>query len=179
MHVQHINMMQWEQQSINTKPNSKHHKTTRKQTQSKTNKTRFSQKECLLPLGICISPKAFSPYECAWGRIFPPKNVHMSHIEMTILTGILSGVPSPFLSRIDKWIKRNERKKEEDMNKDKRWCMRGVRWKRKWGTKEKMRHKSKTKHKEHDMLRIKEQDIVWGMTRTQEHVICAKRYKKT
>ena len=26
---------------------------------------------------------AFSPYECAQGRISPPKNVHMSHIKMT------------------------------------------------------------------------------------------------
>ena len=30
---------------------------------------------------------AFSPYECAQGRISPPKNVHMSHIEMTKHTG--------------------------------------------------------------------------------------------
>ena len=141
MHVQHINTMQWEQQSINTKPNSKHHKTTRKQTQSKTNKTRFSQKECLLPLGICISPKAFSPYECARGRIPHPKNVHMSHIEMTIHTSILSNILSLFLSRIDKWIKRNERKKKKIWTriKDDAWGVQDEReneaQKRKWGTK--------------------------------------------
>ena len=39
----------------------------------------FLIKECLLPLNICISPMDFSPYECARGRISPPKNVHMSH----------------------------------------------------------------------------------------------------
>ena len=37
----------------------------------------------------------FSPYECAQGRISPPKNMHMSHIEMTKHTGILSGILSP------------------------------------------------------------------------------------
>ena len=67
----------------------------------------FLIKECLLPLGICISPMAFLPYECAWGRITPSKSVHMSHIEMMIQTCILS----PFLSWIDKTIKRKERKK--------------------------------------------------------------------
>ena len=35
---------------------------------------------------------AFSPYECVRGQISPPKNVHMSHIEMTKHTGILSGI---------------------------------------------------------------------------------------
>ena len=63
------------------------------------------------PLSICISPMAFSPYECEWGRNFPPKNVHMSHIEMTKHTGILFGILSPFFSQIDKWIKRKEGKK--------------------------------------------------------------------
>ena len=67
----------------------------------------FLIKECLLLLGICISPMAFSSYECAWGRITSLKSVHMSHIEMTIQTCILS----PFLSRIDKTIKRKEGKK--------------------------------------------------------------------
>ena len=42
----------------------------------------FLIKECLLPLDICIYPMDFSPYECARGRISPPKNVHKSHIEM-------------------------------------------------------------------------------------------------
>ena len=67
----------------------------------------FYKKECLLPLGICISLMAFSPYEHARGRITPPKSVRMSHIERTIQTGILS----LFLSRIDKSIKRKEGKK--------------------------------------------------------------------
>ena len=31
----------------------------------------------------------FSPYECARGRITPPKSVHMSHIEIMIQTCIL------------------------------------------------------------------------------------------
>ena len=70
----------------------------------------FLIKECFLPLDICISPMNFSPYECARCRITPPKNVHMSH-KMTKHTGILSGILSPFLLRIDKWIKRKEGKK--------------------------------------------------------------------
>ena len=53
---------------------------------------------------------AFSPYEYARGRISPPKNVHMCHIEMMKHIGLLSGILSPFLSRIDKLIKRNEGK---------------------------------------------------------------------
>ena len=71
----------------------------------------FLIEECLLPLGICISPMTFSPYECARGRITPPKSVRMSHIEMMIQTCILSGILSLFLSRIDKTIKRKEGKK--------------------------------------------------------------------
>ena len=71
----------------------------------------FLIKEFLLPFGICISPMTFSPYECARGRITPPKNVHMSHIEMMKHIGILSGIHSPFLSRIDKTIKRKKGKK--------------------------------------------------------------------
>ena len=59
------------------------------------------------PLSICISPMAFSPYKYAQVKISLPKNMHMSRMEMTIHFGILS----PFLSRIDKWIKRNEGKK--------------------------------------------------------------------
>ena len=64
-------------------------------------------KKYFLLLGICISAMAFSPQKCTRGRISPPKNVHMSHIEMTKHIGILS----PFLSRIDKWLKRKEGKK--------------------------------------------------------------------
>ena len=60
----------------------------------------FLIKECLLPLDICISPMNFSLYECARGRLSPPKNVHMSH-----------KIFSFFLSQIDKGIKRNEGKK--------------------------------------------------------------------
>ena len=39
--------------------------------------------------------------------------------------------------------------------------------------------KNATKHKEHEMLWMKEQDIVLGMTQTQEHVMCDKKSKKT
>ena len=53
----------------------------------------------------------FSPYECARGRITPPKSMHMSHIEMTIQTRILIDILFPFLSRIDKTIKWKEGKK--------------------------------------------------------------------
>ena len=80
----------------------------RKQASGKTRQNKvFSKKECLLPLGICISPMTFSPYECAQGRITLPKSVHMNNIEMTIQTCILS----PFLSRIEKTTKRKEGKK--------------------------------------------------------------------
>ena len=41
-------------------------------------KQSFLIKECLFPLDICISPMNFSAYECARGRISPPKNVHES-----------------------------------------------------------------------------------------------------
>ena len=56
-------------------------------------------KQCILLFSICIFPMVFSPYECAPGRVSPPKIVHMSHIEMTIHTGILLfRILSPFLS---------------------------------------------------------------------------------
>ena len=101
----------------------------------------FLIKECFLPLGICISPMIFSPYECARGRITPPKSVHMSHIEMTTQTCILSGILSPFLSRIDKTIKRKEGKKRRyDKDKKKR-RMRGARWMRKWSSNIRQKHK--------------------------------------
>ena len=44
--------------------------------------------------------------------------------------------------RLD-WGGRRER--IEDMNKDKRWCMRGARWMRKWGSNERQKHKKKKK----------------------------------
>ena len=37
----------------------------------------------------------------------------MSHIEMTIHSGILSSILSPFLSQIDKWVNRKEWKKKK------------------------------------------------------------------
>ena len=40
-------------------------------------------------------------------RISLPKNVHKSNI----LPGILSTILSPFLTRIDKWAKKNEENK--------------------------------------------------------------------
>ena len=39
--------------------------------------------------------------------------------------------------------------------------------------------KNATKHKEHDMLRMMEHDVNLGITKTQEHVKCAKRSKMT
>ena len=49
----------------------------------------------------------------------------------------------------------------------------------------KLKHKAKTLKKcykalsKHDILRMMEQDKNLGTTRTQEHVICAKRSKRT
>ena len=125
----------------------------------------FLIKECFLPLGICISPMIFSPYECAQGRITPLKSVHMSHIEMTTQTCILFGILSPFLSRIDKKIKRKKGKKRR-YDKDKKRCMRGARWMRKWNSNISQKHKKKnaTKHKEHDLLRMMEHNVNLGMT---------------
>ena len=62
MHVQHINTMQWEQQSIDTKHNLKHHieKQENKQRVKQT-KQGFLEKKYLLPLGICIFPMEFLP----------------------------------------------------------------------------------------------------------------------
>ena len=63
IYVQHTNTMQWEQQSINTKHNSKHHKANKKIKQNKV----FLITQCILPLGICISPMEYlSLYKCAW-----------------------------------------------------------------------------------------------------------------
>ena len=58
----------------------------------------------------------FSPYECARGSYRNDESIH-----------------SPFLSRIDKWIKRKVGKKRR-YDKGKRWCMRGARWMRKWSS---------------------------------------------
>ena len=105
----HKSMMRWEHQSID---DTKYNSSTIKQQENKHKvKQGFLIKECLLPLCICISPMTFSPYKCARGRITPPNSVNMSHIEMTIQTCIFSGKLSPFLSRIDKTIKRKEGKK--------------------------------------------------------------------
>ena len=148
MHVQHINMMRWEQQSIDTKHNSKHHKQRENKHKVKQNKIKLSQNKCLLSLGICISLMAFSPYECARGRITPAESVHMSHIEMTIQTCILS----PFLSRIDKTIKRNEGKKRRyEQGYDA------------WGMQDEWENEAQTK-KKHDMLRMMEHDVNLGIT---------------
>ena len=61
---------------------------------------------------VYASPLWISPptneYEVEFS---PPKIVHVSHIEMTKHTDILFDILSPFLSRIDKKIKRNEGKK--------------------------------------------------------------------
>ena len=124
----------------------------------------FLIKECLLPLDICISPMNFSPYECAQGRITPPKNVHMSH-KMTKYTDILSGIPSPF------FVTNRQMNQEEGGKEKKIWtrtrCMRGARWMRKWNSTERQKNilkKNATKHKEHNMLRMMEHDINLGIT---------------
>ena len=102
---------------------------------------------------------AFSPYKCAWGRISPPKNVHMSHIEITIQTCILS----PFLSQIDKTIKRNEGKKRRYEQGYDAWGVQNE-WENEAQMKNKDILKHATKHKEHDMLRMMEHDVNLGMT---------------
>ena len=68
------NMMQWEQQSIDTKHNSKYHKANKK-TNIKKNKQNkvFLLTQHFLPLDICISPKKYIfPYKCAWEIEFLP-----------------------------------------------------------------------------------------------------------
>ena len=55
---------------------------------------------------------AFSPYECAWGRISPPKNVHESYIndETHRYTP-----PPPF------FVTNRQMKKEEERKEKKIW----------------------------------------------------------
>ena len=68
------------------------------------------------PLGICISPIAFSPYECARDIISSSKNVHMSHIEMTIHSSILSSTFPLFVT--------NRQTNQEEGGKEKKiWTM--------------------------------------------------------
>ena len=90
--MSNTNMMQWEQQSIDTKHNSKYHKANKK-TNIKKNKQNkvFLLTQHFLPLDICISPKKYIfPYKCAREiEFFLPKNVHKNHIEMTKYSGIL------------------------------------------------------------------------------------------
>ena len=89
------------------------------------------------PLGICISPVAFSPYECAQGRFSHPKNVHMSHIEMTIHTSILSSILSLFVT--NRQMNQEEGGKEEKIwtrLKDDAWDVQDE-WENKAQTKDK------------------------------------------
>ena len=58
-------------------------------------------------------------------------------------------------------------------------CKKNEKMKLKRKTKTSFKKKNATKHKEHNILRMMEHDIELGMTQTQEHVICAKRSKKT
>ena len=88
---------------------------------------------------------AFSPYEYARGRITLPKSVHMSHIEMMIHTSILSGILSPFLSRIDKLIKRKKGMKRR-YEQGKKMMHEGCKMN------EKMKLKQKIKHLKNNML---------------------------
>ena len=56
-------------------------------------------------------------------------------------------------------------------------CKMNEKMKLKQKNKDNLKHA--TKHKEHDMLRMMKDDVNLGMTQTQEHVMCAKRSKKT
>ena len=89
----------------------------------------------------------------------------MSHIEMTIHTSILSGILSPFLSRIDKLIKRKKGMKRR-YEQGKKMMHEGCKMNEKMKLKQKTKTflKNATKHKEHDMLRMMEHDIDLGMT---------------
>ena len=82
MHVQHTNMMWWEQQSIiqsTIKP-------TRKQTKQSFLINTMSSPPWYthLPYGISLPLQM-----CTRNRISPPKDVHKCHTEMTKLSGIL------------------------------------------------------------------------------------------
>ena len=80
---------------------------------------------------------AFSPYECAQGRISHPKNVHMSHIEMTIYTSILSSILSLFVT--NRQMNQEEGGKEEKIwtrLKDDAWDVQDE-WENKAQTKDK------------------------------------------
>ena len=66
-----------------------------------------------------FSPMAFFPYKCAQGRVSPPKNVHMSHIEMMKHTDILFGILSPFCHK-ETYETREMKERKEDMNKGKK-----------------------------------------------------------
>ena len=87
----------------------------------------------------------------------------MSH-KMTKHTGILSGILSPFLSRIDKWIKRKEGKKRRYEQGQDAWGVQEE-WENETQPKEKKKSKKNaTKYKEHDMLRMIEHDIDLSIT---------------
>ena len=77
-HVQHINMMRWEKQRIDTKSNSKHHK------EKQENKHNVKQTEQGFLIKYVFSPLAYaSPL---WN--FPSTNVH----EFNKLSSILSSI---------------------------------------------------------------------------------------
>ena len=114
--------MREEQQSIDTKCTQSTIKQQEKKQNVRQTKQGFLIKRCLPPLSICISPMAFSPYECAWGRISHPKNVHMSHIEMMIHSSILSSTfPLFVMNRQTNQEEGGKEKKIWTMVKDDAW----------------------------------------------------------
>ena len=70
---------------------------------------------------------------------------------------------SPFLSQIDKTIKRNEGKKRRYEQGYDAWGVQNE-WENEAQMKNKDILKHATKHKEHDMLRMMEHDVNLGMT---------------
>ena len=86
MHVKYTNTMQREQQSIDTKHNSKHHKSKQE------NKHKEKQTKQNFLINLMSSPSWYMhlPYGislplqmCTRKRISPPKDVRKSHEEMT------------------------------------------------------------------------------------------------
>ena len=107
----------------------------------KQDKTRFSQTN-VFSLLVYASPLWLSPLMNVHEVEFLPLRICMSHMEMTIHSSILSSILSPFLSRIDKTIKRNEGKKRI-YDKDKKKMHEGC----KMNEKIKLKHKAKTSKK--------------------------------
>ena len=141
--------MRWEQQSIDTKYNSKHHKTMRKQAKSKT-KQGFLKKDVFSPLVYA---------SLQW--LSPPTNVHKSYRnddthQYTLPLFVTNRQMNQEGERKEKniwiWVKYDPWRVQDE-------------WENKAQTKDKnIFIKNATKHKEHDMLRMMEHDVDLGMT---------------